>query len=65
MKSPMTWVLCAALTIAAPVLAQQATLSPQDYLDIQQLVQSTRTRSTNAPTRDTTMPTCMSLTVLS
>ena len=38
MKSPMTWVLCAALTIAAPVLAQQATLSPQDYLDIQQLV---------------------------
>ena len=34
----MTWVLLLALAVAVPVAAQQTTLTPQDYLDIQQLV---------------------------
>lgn len=37
MKS-VRWVLPLALAAAMPVAAQQATLTPQDYLDIQQLV---------------------------
>ena len=33
-----TWALLLALAVVAPAGAQQATLTPQDYLDIQQLV---------------------------
>jgi hypothetical protein len=38
MRSLMTWALGVALALAAPVRAQQTSLSPQDYVDIQQLV---------------------------